>query len=93
MTHYLPDWMQDAECAIGGYDRDLWFPEPGYYFPTQVKRICKTCPVKQQCLDFADQEGYDYGIWGGLTERERRQIKNSKKPYPEHASTNYKEAS
>ena len=80
MTMQLPDWMADAECAIGGHDKDLWFPESGNYHIKQAKRICQTCPVKQQCLDFADREGYDDGIWGGLDRDERKKLKNSKRP-------------
>ena len=92
MSKYLPDWMQDAECAIRDHDKDMWFSD--CLFERQAaKRICHTCPVKTQCLEFADQEGYDYGIWGGLSEYERRQIKNTKNTPKTLGSDNYKKAS
>lgn len=39
----------------------------------KAKAICQVCPVKQECLEFALEIREPYGIWGGLTETERRQ--------------------
>jgi WhiB family redox-sensing transcriptional regulator len=40
----------------------------------QAKRICSGCPVRAECLIDALEHRHEYGIWGGLTERERRAI-------------------
>ena len=40
----------------------------------QIKAICALCPVQPQCLAWAAERGVDHGIWGGLTETERRSI-------------------
>lgn len=80
MTMQLPDWMADARCALSGLDPETWFPERQSAVKAFAKRICQTCPVRQECLDFADQEGYDDGIWGGLDRDERKKLKNSKRP-------------
>lgn len=64
-------WMDKARCAqIGGDD---WFPEFGDKAHTP-KTICQTCPVKTQCLNYALKHRINDGIWGGLSERQRRRI-------------------
>ncbi len=83
MTMQLPDWMADAKCASSRLDPETWFPERQPTVKAIAKRICQTCPVRQECLDFADQEGYDgydEGIWGGLDRDERKKLKNTKRP-------------
>ena len=40
----------------------------------KAKAICSVCPVKEDCLEFALEIKEPYGIWGGLTETERRQV-------------------
>jgi WhiB family redox-sensing transcriptional regulator len=39
-----------------------------------ARRICATCPVKEQCLEHALAHRIDHGVWGGASERERRRI-------------------
>jgi WhiB family redox-sensing transcriptional regulator len=39
-----------------------------------ARRICATCPVREQCLEYALQFRIDHGVWGGCSERERRRI-------------------
>lgn len=77
-------WAVDALCAqIGG---DFWFPdkdgtgEPGQNHARQAKKICAACPVRNQCLAYAIDHDERYGIWGGLSERERRSIKKTTQP-------------
>jgi WhiB family redox-sensing transcriptional regulator len=41
---------------------------------SRAKRICSTCPVRRECLDYALRIREPHGIWGGLNETERRQI-------------------
>jgi WhiB family redox-sensing transcriptional regulator len=66
-----PAWMRKAACARVGFP-EWWFPgERGTDSNALVaKQICYTCPVRQQCLEFAIKNR-EYGIWGGLTETER----------------------
>ena len=41
----------------------------------QAKAVCRRCPVTQSCLDWALRAGQDSGVWGGLSEDERRALK------------------
>ena len=62
-------WTVDAACA--GADPSVFFPEHGRA-ATQAKQICAGCPVRADCLDFALASHERFGIYGGLTEKERR---------------------
>lgn len=64
-------WQDDAICNQVG--PDPWFIERGES-ARPAKAICKSCPVRQQCLDYALTERITEGIWGGLTARERREL-------------------
>lgn len=57
-------------------DGELWFPESGgeSYAQRQAKKYCEECPVRAECLQFAIVNREEYGIWGGLTVRERQRI-------------------
>jgi WhiB family redox-sensing transcriptional regulator len=68
----LLGWMSDALCAeVGG---DQWFPEAGE--PTEpAKRVCRQCPVKAECLDYAVENKIRFGVWGGTSERERQGLR------------------
>jgi WhiB family redox-sensing transcriptional regulator len=72
----LPDWRDDAACRDA--DPELFFPECDVRSArAQVKTaklICRGCPVKLTCLDWALASGQEAGIWGGLTEDERRRL-------------------
>jgi WhiB family redox-sensing transcriptional regulator len=74
------DWRDDAVC------RDT---DPALFFPVgttgnalvqidHAKRTCGECQVAQECLDFALDTNQDSGIWGGLTEEERRVIRRER---------------
>jgi WhiB family redox-sensing transcriptional regulator len=69
----LPRWMDRASCAGDSVDPDWWFPERSELGPegAVAKAICQECPVRQPCLEFATA-GRESGIWGGLTEQERK---------------------
>lgn len=70
------DWQTDASCAqIGG---DAWFPEPGDP-GTAARIICSSCPVQQECLDYALQERIEHGLWGGRSPNERKQLQRARK--------------
>ncbi len=65
-------WMLEAKCLDA--DPEAFFPEKGGS-TREAKRICATCPVREECLDFALTQDERFGIWGGLSERERRRAK------------------
>lgn len=65
-------WQADALCAQT--DPEAFFPEKGGS-TREAKRICESCEVTSQCLDYALQNDERFGIWGGLSERERRKLR------------------
>lgn len=65
-------WQTDALCAQT--DPEAFFPEKGGS-TRDAKRICTTCDVRSECLEYALQNDERFGIWGGLSERERRKLK------------------
>lgn len=65
-------WVTDAACTTA--DPETWFPDRGGS-PHAAKRICNSCPVRMDCLRHALKYGEKFGVWGGLTELERRRIK------------------
>ncbi len=62
-------WMVDAGCADA--DPVVFFADHGRP-ATEAKAICAGCPVRAECLDFALEGSERFGIWGGMTEKERR---------------------
>jgi WhiB family transcriptional regulator, redox-sensing transcriptional regulator len=67
----LADWRRSAACRSA--DPDLFFPGTGGAGRVeQAKALCNTCRVRRQCLQYAITEDEDYGVWGGMTEDERR---------------------
>jgi WhiB family redox-sensing transcriptional regulator len=69
-------WRALAGCRAT--DPDLFFPVSvsgrSLAQVTEAKAICAACPVRRECLAFAIETGQVHGIWGGLTEEERRQV-------------------
>lgn len=69
-------WRQDAAC------RDL---ETNIFFPNTdadagpARQICDVCPVREQCLEFAMATRQEDGVWGGLTEAERRRLRRRRR--------------
>ncbi|MDX1658061.1 MAG: WhiB family transcriptional regulator [Nitriliruptorales bacterium] len=66
------EWMQDAKCLDA--DPEAFFPEKGGS-TREAKRICAACPVREECLEYALGNEERFGIWGGLSERERRRLR------------------
>lgn len=66
------EWQDQALCAQT--DPEAFFPEKGGS-TREAKRICKACPVRDDCLEFALEHDERFGIWGGLSDRERRRLK------------------
>jgi WhiB family transcriptional regulator, redox-sensing transcriptional regulator len=67
-----PDWQERALCAQT--DPEAFFPEKGGS-TREAKRICSGCEVRAECLDYALAHDERFGIWGGLSERERRRLR------------------
>ena len=66
------DWQERALCAET--DPEAFFPEKGGS-TREAKKICASCDVRSECLDYALAHDERFGIWGGLSERERRRLK------------------
>jgi WhiB family redox-sensing transcriptional regulator len=60
-----------------GVDPDLFFPERGAS-TREAKEVCKGCVVKTDCLEYALDNGEKFGIWGGMSERERRRLRRAR---------------
>ncbi|MGW3383292.1 WhiB family transcriptional regulator [Streptomyces albogriseolus] len=72
------DWRDDAACRVHP-EPDLWHPvstrAPDRARTEEAKRVCLTrCAVREQCLQYALDERLDEGVWGGLSEQERRRL-------------------
>lgn len=65
-------WQVRAACRT--MDPELFFPERGET-QAEAKAVCATCPVRRDCLKYAIDNCERHGIWGGLSERERRKIR------------------
>ncbi|MDA8267761.1 MAG: WhiB family transcriptional regulator [Actinomycetota bacterium] len=69
------EWQGRANCM--GVDPDLFFPERGAS-TREAKAVCRGCVVREDCLDYALSNGEKFGIWGGLSERERRRLRRER---------------
>jgi WhiB family redox-sensing transcriptional regulator len=67
-----PEWQDRALCAQT--DPEAFFPEKGGS-TREAKRICLGCEVKAECLEYALANDERFGIWGGMSERERRRLR------------------
>lgn len=65
-------WQQQALCAQT--DPDAFFPEKGGS-TREAKSVCESCTVRLECLQYALMNDERFGIWGGLSERERRKLR------------------
>lgn len=76
LSAHSEPWLQHAACR--GSNPDLFFPPRGSNIQmAQAKRICSTCPVIQNCLEYALQLGLTHGVFGGTSERERRRMRST----------------
>lgn len=69
-------WQDRALCAEVAMDPEMFFPERGGPAKS-VKRVCRACPVRAQCLDYAMRHEFPsarHGIWGALTAYEREAL-------------------
>jgi WhiB family redox-sensing transcriptional regulator len=63
--------MADGNCRM--YPPATFFPSDGAGVD-KARRICATCAVTGQCLEYALEHRIEHGVWGGCSERERRRI-------------------
>ncbi|MGH9303673.1 MAG: WhiB family transcriptional regulator [Acidimicrobiales bacterium] len=68
-------WQARANCM--GVDPELFFPERGAS-TREAKEVCRGCVVRQECLEYAIANGEKFGIWGGMSERERRRVRRAR---------------
>ncbi|BAG29240.1 WhiB family regulatory protein [Kocuria rhizophila DC2201] len=71
------DWRSRAACLEK--DPELFFPVgntgPALLQIEEAKAVCRTCEVMDTCLQWALESGQDAGVWGGMSEDERRALK------------------
>ena len=82
----MQDWLDvitaEDEGVLGWQERALFAQtDPEAFFPEkggstrEAKKVCLSCEVRSECLEYALENDERFGIWGGLSERERRRIK------------------
>ncbi|MEV5342669.1 WhiB family transcriptional regulator [Streptomyces sp. NPDC052773] len=73
----MTNWREQAACRHE--DPDLFFPigtsGPALMQTEQAKAICRRCPVREPCLQWALETDQTIGVWGGTSETERRALK------------------
>jgi WhiB family redox-sensing transcriptional regulator len=74
MSRLGSDWRDDAACR--DTDPEAFFPSIGEP-NTSAKRVCAGCGVRGECLDHALTSGEHFGVWGGLSEHERRSMRRA----------------
>lgn len=82
IAKYEGNWESHAACR--DLSSSVFFPERGQS-SRKAKQVCRSCPVRTECLAFALESRQKYGVWGGLTGEER-------KAYMRRASTNARRA-
>lgn len=74
-------WRANAACV--GLPLEIFFgPSEGDYDPRQAKAICRGCPVRRECLDYAvsaEEVALLHGVWGGKSHKERVELLNQKR--------------
>lgn len=72
-----PSWRDAALCRE--VDSDLFFPEKGQS-TRPAKNVCRRCDVRAQCLAWAVEHDERFGVWGGLSTRERARLARARCP-------------
>lgn len=76
------NWRARAACL--DEDPEVFFPlshgttKPALIQLEEAKKVCRRCDVRERCLEWALEKGEDHGVWGGLSEEERRALKRRK---------------
>lgn len=76
LTASVEDWREQGLCRQ--YDPDTFFGKttPDVH---EAKRICRGCPVREQCTQFALDNDERFGVWGGLSQKELRALRSRRK--------------
>lgn len=69
-------WQLEARCAQT--DPDAFFPDRGRS-AQDAKRVCADCAVREECLDWAIEHNERFGIWGGMSQQERRRLRRARR--------------
>lgn len=76
-AHRNVKWQEQALCQEVAAE---WFPAKGDREAADAaKRVCKLCPVRTECLEYALTYDEYAGVWGGLSERQRRAVKQARR--------------
>lgn len=75
-AHLPPEWYGEALCAQ--VDPERFYPEKGGS-TRDAKKVCASCPVRELCLEYALDNEERFGVWGGVTERVRRELVRQRK--------------
>lgn len=71
-------WQEQALCVE--VDSEIFFPGKGDLSAARAaKRVCAMCEVRSECLDYSLRHNEIHGVWGGLTERQRREYKRQRR--------------
>lgn len=85
----IQEWRERALCRK--YDPELFYPSSDERSPkgqtdrARAKAICRRCPVAADCLAYALETREDYGVWGGMSESDRRALRRTNwlRPMPD----------
>lgn len=69
-------WQERANCL--NVDPDMFFPVRGVS-TSEAKAVCRACAVREECLEYALATCQKFGIWGGMSERERRRLRAARR--------------
>jgi WhiB family redox-sensing transcriptional regulator len=82
-------WIERSRCI--GEDPELFFPigstGPAVEQTARAIAVCQDCPVRLECLEWALETCQDAGVWGGLSEEDRREIRRTRRREAAAAST------
>ncbi len=78
-----PAWHRKANCR--DLNPALFYPERGESV-SEAKEVCRACTVRPDCLEYDLANGEKFGIWGGLSERERRIARRERRDQQKEAS-------
>lgn len=80
-------WQDRALCR--GLPTEWWYPDKGNFTADnhEAIRICQRCPVKGECLAYANERQEEHGIWGGTTATKRGFRQYKPKPYGKARTT------
>lgn len=74
------DWRHEAACRT--HDPEVFFPigssGPALVQVERAKRICRSCPALEPCLEWAVESGQEAGVWGATSEDERRALRRQR---------------